>query len=312
MAYKMPTQKYSGKILEVTVGSDLKLGGESVLPFYSFDGNIGNKPAIGMEIWDIFPESWPAAALNVFKDVADDPLKWAAYCVENYKPDFICIKFEGASPDGLNRSVEECAEIAKKLADNLTVPLVIAGCQDNDKNAKLFTKVAETLTNKNYAFLSAIEANYKEVAAAVGLAYGNIVVAESSVDLNLAKQLNILITQLGVKPDKMLMNPGCAAVGYGFEYVITTLDRIKLAALEQNDETLQMPIISPVSFEAWKVKESVVTQEDIPEWGPQEERGIAMEISSAVGVLTAGANAVILRHPRSVEVIRNFITEMTE
>mgnify|MGYP001153372910 FL=1 len=113
MAYKMPTQKYSGKILEVTVGSDLKLGGESVLPFYSFDGDIGNKPAIGMEIWDIFPESWPAGVLDVFKEVADEPVKWAKHCVEKYNPDFICIKFEGASPDGLNKSVEECAEVAK-------------------------------------------------------------------------------------------------------------------------------------------------------------------------------------------------------
>ncbi len=312
MAYKMPTQKYSGKILEVTVGSDLKLGKESVLPFYSFDGDIGNKPAIGMEIWDIFPESWPAAVLDAFKEVADDPVKWANYCVEKYNPDFICIKFEGASPDGLNKSVEECAEVAKRLAENVSVPLVIAGCSNNEKNGKLFTKIAEALPNKNYVFLSAVESNYKEVAAAVGLAYGNIVAAESSVDLNLAKQLNILITQLGVKPDKMVMNPGCAAVGYGFEYAVTTMDRIRLAALEQNDATLQMPMILPVSFESWKVKESVVSEEEIPEWGPQEERGIAMEISTAVGVLAAGANAVILRHPRSVEVVRNFITEMTE
>jgi acetyl-CoA decarbonylase/synthase complex subunit delta len=127
------------------------------------------------------------------------------------------------------------------------------------------------------------------------------------VDLNLAKQLNILLMQLGVKPEKMLMNPGCSAVGYGFEYVVTTLDRIRLAALDQNDTTLQMPIIMPVSFETWKVKESVATEDDVPEWGNQEERGIAVEISTAVGVLVAGANAVILRHPRSLQVLREFI-----
>ena len=197
MAYKMPTQKYSGRIQEVTIGSDLKLGGESVLPFYSFDGDTGNKPAIGMEIWDIFPESWPKGVLNAFKDVADDSVKWAKYCEEKYNPDFICIKFEGANPDGLDKSPEECAEVAKRLAENVKVPLVIAGCPNNDKNAKVFTKVAEALPDKNYVFLSAVESNYKEVGAAVGMAYGNIVAAESSVDLNLAKQLNILVTQLG-------------------------------------------------------------------------------------------------------------------
>lgn len=312
MAYKMPTQKYSGKINEVTLGTDLKLGGESVLPFYSFDGDIGNKPAIGMEIWDIYPESWPEGVLKVFKDVADDPVKWAKFCIENYNPDFICMKFEGASPDGLDKSPEECAQVAKNVADNINVPLVIAGCQNSEKNAKVFTKVAEALADKNYVFLSAVESNYKEVGAAVGMAYGNIVAAESSVDLNLAKQLNILIAQLGIQQDKMVMDPGCSAVGYGFEYVVTTMDRIRLAALQQNDTTLQVPMILPVSFETWKVKESVAPEDEMPEWGKEEERGIGMEISTAVGVLGAGANAVILRHPRSVEVVRNFITQMTE
>jgi len=312
MAYKMPSQKYSGKINEVTFGDNLKLGGESVLPFYSFDGNMGNKPAIGMEIWDIYPDSWPESVLKIFKDVADDPVKWARFCLENFNPDFICLKFEGASPDGLDRTPEECADIAKKVADSVNVPLVIAGSQSSEKNAKVFTKVAEALTNKNFVFLSAVEANYKEVAAAVALAYGNIVAAESSVDLNLAKQLNILISQLGIQSDRVVMNPGCSAVGYGFEYVVTTMDRIRLAALQQNDTTLQMPMISPVSFETWKVKEAIATEEDVPEWGSQEDRGVGMEISTAVGVLAAGANAVILRHPRSVEVIRNFINHLTE
>ena len=123
MAYKMPTQKYSGKILEVTVGSDLKLGGESVLPFYSFDGNIGNKPAIGMEIWDIFPDSWPEGLINIFKDVAGDPAKWAKFCVENYNPDFICLRFEGSNPDDQDKSPEECAEVAKKVAESVFHPL---------------------------------------------------------------------------------------------------------------------------------------------------------------------------------------------
>jgi len=312
MAYKMPIQKYSGKINEVTVGADLKLGGESVLPFYSFDGDIGNKPAIGMEIWDIFPDSWPEGLINIFKDVAGDPAKWAKFCVENYNPDFICLRFEGSNPDDQDKSPEECAQVAKNVAESVNVPLVIAGSQNNEKNAKVFTKVAEALADKNYIFLSAVEDNYKEVGAAVGMAYGNIVAAESSVDLNLAKQLNILVTQLGIQPDKMVMDPGCSAVGYGFEYVITTMDRIRLAALQQNDTTLQVPMILPVSFESWKVKESIAPEDEMPEWGSEEERGVGMEISTAVGVLGAGANAVILRHPRSVEVVKEFISQMTE
>lgn len=307
MAYKKPVQKFSGKIREVTLGENLKLGGESVLPFYSFDGDTGHKPALGMEIWDVYPESWPATIVNELGDRARKPAEWAKYVEEKYSPDFICLRLVGANQDAGDKSPEECALVAKQVAEAVNLPLVIAGCDSNEKNGKIFTKVAEALPEKNIAFLSAVESNYKEVGAAVGLAYGNIVVAESSVDLNLAKQLNILLMQLGVKPEKMLMNPGCSAVGYGFEYVVTTLDRIRLAALDQNDTTLQMPIIMPVSFETWKVKESVATEEDIPEWGNQEERGIAVEISTAVGVLAAGANAVILRHPRSLQVLREFI-----
>ncbi|MDN5313257.1 MAG: acetyl-CoA decarbonylase/synthase, complex subunit delta [Thermoanaerobacteraceae bacterium] len=311
MAYKKPSQKFSGKIREVTIGSDLKLGGESTLPFYSFDGDTGAKPAIGMEIWDILPESWPQSLKNIFGEYAHDPVKWAKFCMEKCNPDFICIKLEGANPEGNDKSPDECAAVVKRLADEIPLPLVIAGCDSDEKNAKVFTKVAEAVPDKNYVFLSAVEANYKEIGAAAGMAYRNIVSAESSVDLNLAKQLNILITQLGVKPERMVMNPGCSAVGYGFEYVVTTMDRIRLAALDQNDATLQMPIISPVSFETWKAKESAATENDMPEWGNQEDRGIAMEVATAAGVLATGSNAVILRHPRSVEVIRNFIGELT-
>ncbi|ADL07573.1 acetyl-CoA decarbonylase/synthase complex subunit delta [Thermosediminibacter oceani] len=310
MTYKKPVQKFSGKIKEITLGENLKLGGESVLPFYSFDGDTGNKPAIGLEIWDVYPEDWPTTIMEELGDKAKKPAEWAKFCEEKYKPDFICLRFVGANQDMGDRTPEECAQIAKEVAEAVKLPLVIAGCDSNEKNGKIFTKVAEALADKNYAFLSAVEANYKEVGAAVGLAYGNIVVAESSVDLNLAKQLNILLTQLGVKWEKMLMNPGTSAVGYGFEYVITTMDRIRLAALDQNDTTLQLPMVMPISFDTWKVKESVATEQDAPEWGDREERGIAMEISTAVGVLAAGANAVVLRHPRSLEVVREFINNL--
>lgn len=312
MAYKKPEQKFNGRIREISIGSELKIGGESVLPFYSFDGDTGHRPAVGMEVWDIFPESWPESLKEVYKDVAGDPVNWALYCEENFKPDFICIRFQGASPDGEDKSPEECAQLAKEISEKVKLPLVIAGCDSAEKNGKIFTKIAEALADKNYVFLSAVEGNYKEVGASVGMAYGNIVAAESSVDLNLAKQLNILVNQLGVKYENMVMDPGCSAVGYGFEYVVTTMDRIRLAALEQNDATLQLPMILPVSFELWKVKEFVATQEDEPDWGSQEDRGVGMEVSTAIGVLAAGANAVILAHPRSVEVVKNFIGQLAE
>jgi acetyl-CoA decarbonylase/synthase complex subunit delta len=313
MGFKMTTQNFSGRIKEVEVGKGekaIKLGGQNVFPFCTFDGDVGHKPKLGIEILDIYPESWIEPLKELYKDVANCPIEWAKYVEENLKPDFICLRFEGADPNGLNKPVEECAEVAKKVAEAISLPLVIAGTNNHEKDAKLFEKLAAALEGYNCLFLSAVEENYKTVGAAAGLAYGHKVGAESSVDLNLAKQLNVLLNQLGVKFDDMVMNVGCAAVGYGFEYLVTTIERIRLAALDQNDKTLQIPIITPVSFETWNVKESMASEEDAPDWGSREERGIAMEVSTASSVLATGCDAVVLRHPKSLETIREFLDLM--
>ena len=134
--------------------------------------------------------------------------------------------------------------------------------------------------------------------------------AESAVDINLAKQLNVISTQLGVKADRIAMDVGTAAVGYGYEYVVSAMDRIRGAALSQDDATLQMPIITPVANDSWNVKEAVASEEDFPEWGPREDRGIGMEIMTAASDLVSGSNAVILRHPQSVATIAKMIKEL--
>lgn len=311
--FKKSAQKFSGKICEVEIGTGekaIKLGGENVLPFYSFDGNVGNTQKVGMEISDIFPEEWIDALKELYKDVCNDPVAWAKFVEEKYAPDFICLKLDSADPNGLNRSAEECAATAKAVAEAVKTPLVIAGTGNHDKDAKLFEKVAQAVDGHNVLLLAAVEDNYKTVAAAGAMAYNHKIGAESSVDINLAKQMNILVNQLGVVNDKIVDNIGCAAAGYGYEYVISTLDRIRLAALGQDDKTLQIPIITPVSFDAWKVKESIELEKDSPQWGCQEERGIGMEVATASGILVSGSNAVILRHPKSVETIKKFINEL--
>ena len=221
--------------------------------------------------------------------------------------DFVVLRFEGADPNGENRSVEDCVAIAKEVGDAITAPLVIEGCKNVEKDAELFSKVAEALQGKNVLILSAREENYKAVAAAAGLAYGQKVGAESAVDINLAKQLNVLIGQLGVDQANVVMNVGSAAAGYGFEYVVSTMDRVKAAALAQGDVQLQMPIMTPVADEAWNVKEAMASEADMPEWGSQEERGIDMEVETAAAVLASGSNAVILKHPTSVATISKLI-----
>ena len=313
MAFKMSVQKYSGKISEVQIGvgeKAIKIGGESTLPFYSFDGDTGNTQKIGIEISDIYPESWTDTFKQMYKDVADCPVKWAKYVEENTEADFICLKLESADPNGLDKSPEECAEVAKKVVESIKLPLVIAGCGNHEKDGKVFEKVAQSVEGYNCLFLSATEDNYKTVGASTGMAYSHKVGAESSVDINLAKQLNVLLTQLGVKSENVVMNVGSSTVGYGYEYVASTMDRIRLAAFGQNDKTLQMPIITPVSFESWHVKESIASEEDEPTWGCVEQRGINIEVSTAVSSLVGGANAVILRHPKSIETVKELVSEL--
>ena len=301
--------KFNAAIRTVEIGTGdkaVKLGGENVLPFYTFDAPIENAPKIGVLITDMGLEN-EVAGIKDYYAGATTFAEIAKKAEEMPGADFVVLRFEGADPNGENRSVEDCVAIAKEVGDAITAPLVIEGCKNVEKDAELFSKVAEALQGKNVLILSAREENYKAVAAAAGLAYGQKVGAESAVDINLAKQLNVLIGQLGVDQANVVMNVGSAAAGYGFEYVVSTMDRVKAAALAQGDVQLQMPIMTPVADEAWNVKEAMASEADMPEWGSQEERGIDMEVETAAAVLASGSNAVILKHPTSVATISKLI-----
>ena len=309
MPFTGKSGKFNAAIRTVEIGTGdkaVKLGGENVLPFYTFDAPIENAPKIGVLITDMGLEN-EVAGIKDYYAGATTFAEIAKKAEEMPGADFVVLRFEGADPNGENRSVEDCVAIAKEVGDAITAPLVIEGCKNVEKDAELFSKVAEALQGKNVLILSAREENYKAVAAAAGLAYGQKVGAESAVDINLAKQLNVLIGQLGVDQANVVMNVGSAAAGYGFEYVVSTMDRVKAAALAQGDVQLQMPIMTPVADEAWNVKEAMASEADMPEWGSQEERGIDMEGETAAAVLASGSNAVILKHPTSVATISKLI-----
>ena len=312
MSFVPKQQPYRGRINAVTLGTGDKavvIGGQNVLPFYTFDAEMPNAPRIGIEISDLAGE-WTAPALKEFYAGCTTMADYAKKAETMEGADFLCLHFESADPNGANRSVEDCVADARAVAEAVTMPIVIMGCKNIEKDGELFSKIAEALQGKNILVLSARSEDYKTVGASVALAYGQKVGAETADDINLAKQLNIMLKGLTVKPESIVMNVGTAAVGYGFEYVASTLDRIRLAALDQSDADLQMPIMSPVSPDAWSVKESTASEDDEPAWGNQEERGIAMEISTAAANLTGGADAVIMRHPAAVATIRKFISEL--
>lgn len=313
MPFVPKKQAFNAKINEVTIGVGEKattIGGQNVLPFYTFDAEIKNAPKIGVELTDLGMEEYTMPGEKEFYAGCTTVVDMAKKAETMEGASFLCLHFEGADPNGLNKSVEECVELAKAVSDATTMPLVIMGCKNIEKDTELFNKVAEALSGKNILVLSARDENYKNVGASAGLAYGQKVGAESAVDINLAKQLNTVMTQLGVGAESIVMNIGSAAAGYGYEYVASTLDRIKDAALKQADGMLQMPIMTPVSSDTWGVKEAVMAEADMPEWGNQEQRGIEMEITTAAAVLAGGSDAVIMRHPQAVKTIAKMISAL--
>lgn len=312
MPFTAKSGKFNASIKAVTIGTGDKaitIGGENVLPLYSFDAPIENAPKVGVEITDFGMENEPECIKKYYEGcttLADMAKKAATF----EGVDFLCFRMEGGDPNGANKSTEELIASLKEIAEAVDIPLVVAGSKNAEKDSELLSKAAEALQGRNALILAAKEENYKTVGAAAGLAYSQIVGAESSVDINLAKQLNVLLTQLGVNASSIAMNVGTAAAGYGYEYVASTMQRVKAAALSQNDAQLQMPIVTPVASETWGVKESVTAEADMPEWGDQERRGVDMEVQTAAADLACGSNAVILKHPTSIATISKMIKEL--
>ena len=312
MSFVPKTAAYSGKINAVTLGTGdnaIVIGGQNVMPFYTFDAPIENAPKVGLEISDLASQ-WEVASLKEFYAGCTTMADYAKKAESVEGVDFLCLNFVGADPNGADRSVADCVADAKAVAEVVSKPLVVMGCKNTEKDAELLGAVAEALAGKNALFMSAKNENYKTVGASVALASNQKVGAETADDINLAKQLNIMLKGLNVNPECVVMDIGTAAVGYGYEYAASTLDRIRLAALQQSDADLQMPILAAVCNDTWGVKESTASVEDEPAWGCQEERAISMEIATASADLVGGADAVVLRHPASVATIKKFISEL--
>jgi len=310
LAFEIPEQPYSGKIGETTlgVGDDaVTLGGGDSYPFHLFEGSMPNAPKIAMEVWDYDPsEEWPEAAIAPFKDVIGAPDAWAKKCVDEYGADLIVLQLKGTDPNGMDRSAEESAEIAKKVADAVNVPLVLWGTANNAKDEEVLKKISESCEGKNVSLGPVEEANHKGVGAS-SLGYGQTIVSSSPIDVNLAKQLNILLGNLGVNSDKIIIDPTTGGLGYGMEYSYSVMERIMMAALTQEDDKLQIPMICNLGNEIWKCKEAKEPIEEAPTLGDPEKRGIMMESTAAVCYLLAGASVLILRHPESVRLTKSFI-----
>ncbi|MEE8194575.1 MAG: acetyl-CoA decarbonylase/synthase complex subunit delta [Dehalococcoidales bacterium] len=313
MAFEIPKLSYSGKIREITLGKGAKavaVGGETAYPFYLFEGEMPQLPKIAMEVYDAPPDDWPQAALEPFAGVTDDPVAWAKKCITDYGAEMVCLQLASTDPNGLDRGADEAAEIVKKVADAISVPLIVWGTANHDKDTEVLKKVCEVCQGKSLIVGPIEEGDYKKIAAAA-LGYQHTVIASTPIDINLAKQLNILLGNLGVGDDQIMMDPTVSSIGYGIEYCYSVMERIRMAALTQQDAKLQFPIICNIARESWKTKEVKITEKEDPKLGDMKKRGILMEAMSAIVLLLAGGDVLIMRHPEAIKLVREMMAELS-
>jgi len=310
MPIEIPKQDYSGGVRPMTVGSGdraFSVGGETAYPFCRFEGEMPNAPKIGIQILDYAPDDWAEACMEPYKDVVADPVAWAKKAQDEYGADFIQLWMKSTDPNGLNRSADEAAETARAVAEAISVPLLVWGTNNADRDAEVLSKVAEACAGKEIMIGPLSEDNHKQLGAQA-LAYNLTVVANSPIDINLAKQLNILLNNLGLPLEKIIIDPTTGGLGYGLEYSFSVMERIRQAALTQDDDKLQCPFISNLADEVWKTKEAKLPTDD--QMGDAATRGILMEALTATTLLNAGADILVMRHPEAVQQVREYIAEL--
>ncbi len=309
MGFDITKESYAGAIKGITIGKGdnaLTVGAETCYPFYQFEGSMPNKPVIAMEIWDMEPQEWPAAAVAPFKDVLSDPAAWAKKCVEEFGAQLIVLQLKSVDPNDKNATPEEASATVKKVLAAIKVPLIVWGCASPAKDDAVLKKIAEDCQGHNLILGPVEEKNYKGIGAAA-MGYGHAVISSSPIDVNLAKQVNILLENLGVPLSKVIVDPTTGGLGYGLEYTYSVMERLTMAAMTQGDDKLQNPIINNLANEVWKCKEAKQTVVEAPELGDPERRAILMEAVGAVAYFLAGSNIMIMRHPEAIKLAKAFV-----
>ena len=309
MGFEFYKESYAGGIKPISIGKGDKavtVGGETSYPFYQFEGEMPNKPRIAMEIWDMEPDEWPPAALAPFKDVAGDPAAWAKKCVDDFGAEMIVMQLKSAAPNADDASPADVSAKVKKVLDAIDVPLILWGTANIEKDEALFKQICEDHEGAQLTIGPVEDKNHKGIGAAA-MGYGHTVISSSPIDVNLAKQVNILLENLGMPMDRIIVDPTTGGLGYGLEYSYSVMERLSMAAMAQGDDKLQFPIINNLANEVWKCKEAKQSVEEAPTLGDPERRGILMEAVGAVCYLMAGSNVLIMRHPEAIRMAKAFI-----
>ena len=318
MSYTIPKETSASRIRTVKIGaakdeggtrsSSVTIGGTNALPFHTFEGEIPHKPVIAMEVFDIPPRRYPASLMEYFGDVIGKPGEMAKMCVDEYGADLISVRLEGTHPDKGNKSPEEAAAVVTEVLESVGVPLIITGHANFEKHNRVMKKVAEAASGENCLINWVEQDNYKTIAA-VCLAHGHCLAAQSPIDVNIAKQLNIQLTDMSFPADKIVIDPLTSALGYGLEYTYSIMERIRSDGLA-GDQMLNMPMMITSGPESMTCKEAWAADADVPEWGRMELRTAYWEITTALSSMLAGAELLVMNHPQAVGVLRKKIDEL--
>lgn len=314
----VPKEKWTGRVRTVTLGATraeggtrshtVTVGGESTLPFLHFEGEIPHPPRIAIEIQDRRPADWPAPLLNAWGEAVNDPATWAQ-AAEARGADLILLHL--TAPTGGNSSTSPAAaarSAVRRVLEATGLPLLVFGPGQADLDNEMLVAVAEEAKGERLVLGVCEEKNYRTIVAAA-LAHGHLVDSRTPMDVNLAKQLVILIHDMGLPLDRILMDPTTGALGYGIEYGYSVMERLRLAAL-QGDVMTQSPMLVTPGEEAWRSKEARVGEGVPAAWGDWEERGILWEALTAANLVQAGADVLVMRHPEAVRRVRKMMDQL--
>lgn len=308
MPVQKVTENWRSGVNIVTIGGGdrlVQVGGETTLPFLHDEGKIPHRPVIALEVYDMIPDGWSEPLLDVLQDVANDPVAWAKKGQDEWGADLICLRL--LKPDSQDVSPEECAELAKAVKDAIDIPMIVWPLADDETNNKLYPACSQALAGERCLFGAAKQENYKTLAATC-IADGHNVIGESPLDINICKQVNILLSDMDLPTDRIVIYPTNGALGYGFEYAYSIMERTRLAALG-GDQMMAMPVLAIVGWEVQRAKEVKSTSEESPEWGSHAERVIAWEVSTAVGYLQSGVDILTMCHPEAIKQVNSYIDE---
>ena len=290
-----------------TRGSTVTVGGQNTLPYLSFEGSIPNKPVIAGYIADTVPD-WPDVLKNAIGKEIDSTVEWAQKCVSEFKVDMINLSLIGADPAGKNASADDCAKIVQSVLKAVSVPLIIRGCNDEEKDNLVLQACSQAARGENCLIGSAKEKNYRTVVA-ICKADKHKIIAEAPVDINIGKQVNILLQDSGFDLNDVVMFQTTAALGYGLDYVYTIIERARTTGLK-GDKLMAMPQLCDVGGETWRVKEAVADEDILPGWGALAKRGPMWEAACAAAYLQAGADILMMAHPAAISTIQGAIAKL--